>query len=61
MPPVIRIGGIAATVSFAGLVSPGLYQFNVVVPGGVPDGENTLTATYSSLNTQSGVVLTVQR
>ena len=61
VPPVIRIGGIAATVQFAGLVSPGLYQFNVVVPSAAPDGENTLTATYSSLTTQSGVVLSVQR
>ena len=32
--PTIQIGGMPATVQFAGLVSPGLYQFNVVVPDG---------------------------
>ena len=30
--PVIRIGGVVATVQFAGMVSPGEFQFNVVVP-----------------------------
>jgi uncharacterized protein (TIGR03437 family) len=30
--PVIQIGEISASVQFAGLVSPGLFQFNVVVP-----------------------------
>ena len=30
--PVIIIGGAAASVQFAGLVTPGLFQFNVVVP-----------------------------
>ena len=34
--PVIDIGGLPASVQFAGLVSPGLYQFNVVVPSSVP-------------------------
>lgn len=31
-PAAIRIGGIVANTSFAGLVSSGLYQFNVTVP-----------------------------
>ena len=30
--PVVTIGGISAQVLFAGLVSPGEFQFNVVVP-----------------------------
>jgi uncharacterized protein (TIGR03437 family) len=47
-------------VSFAGLVSPGTFQFNVVVPATVPDGENTLVAAFNGLTTQKGVVLTVQ-
>jgi uncharacterized protein (TIGR03437 family) len=57
---VVIIGGIAAKVIFAGLVVPGEFQFNVVVPDGVPDGDNTVTAVYSGLSTQSGVLLTVQ-
>jgi uncharacterized protein (TIGR03437 family) len=58
--PVITIGGVAATVQFAGLVSPGLYQFNVVVPPSVPDGDNALVASYNGFSTQPGVLLTVQ-
>jgi uncharacterized protein (TIGR03437 family) len=58
--PVVTIGGVKANVSFAGLVSPGTFQFNVVVPTTVPDGENTLVATFNGLTTQKGVVLTVQ-
>ena len=58
--PVIQIGGTAASVQFAGLVSPGLFQFNVVVPAMAPDGDNALTAQYNGLATQAGVLLTVQ-
>ena len=58
--PVIKIGGIAATVQFAGLVSPGQFQFNVVVPNGTPDGDQSITATYNGITTQSGTLLTVQ-
>lgn len=57
--PVVSIGGISATVQFAGLVSPGLFQFNVVVPAVAQSGDNILSATYKGLTTQSGVVLAV--
>jgi uncharacterized protein (TIGR03437 family) len=60
IPPVIKIGGLLATVQFAGLVSPGLFQFNVVIPSAVPDGDNVLVATYSGLNTQDGVSIAIQ-
>ena len=58
--PVIQVGGIAASVQFAGLISPGLYQFNVVVPPTATSGDNTLTAQYNGLTTQAGVLLTVR-
>lgn len=58
--PVIKIGGIAATVQFAGLVAPGEYQFNVVVPPGITDGGQPITATYNGLTTQSGTLITIQ-
>jgi uncharacterized protein (TIGR03437 family) len=45
-PPAIQIGGKGAAVTFAGVVSPGLYQLNVVVPSGVVAGDNAVTATY---------------
>jgi uncharacterized protein (TIGR03437 family) len=56
--PVITIGGTPATVQFAGLISPGLFQFNVVVPASTPAGDNALTATYNGLSTQAGVLVT---
>lgn len=58
--PTVLIGGMPATVQAAGLSSPGLYQFNVVVPAGVQDGDLTVSATYTSISTESGAVLTVQ-
>lgn len=41
LPVGIRIGGLPAAVAFAGLISPGLYQFNVTVPQ-VADGDQLL-------------------
>jgi uncharacterized protein (TIGR03437 family) len=58
--PVFSIGGIPATVQYAGLASPGLYQLNVVVPTAAQSGDNVLTATYKGLTTQSGVYLAVE-
>jgi uncharacterized protein (TIGR03437 family) len=57
--PAITIGGLAAVVQFAGLVAPGEFQFNVVVPPSAPDGDNTLIATFNGFSTQSGVLITV--
>lgn len=58
--PVITIGGIAATVQFAGLVAPGEFQFNVVVPANVPNGDNALIATYSGTEATPAAAITVQ-
>jgi uncharacterized protein (TIGR03437 family) len=59
--PVIKIGGVAATVSFAGLIGPGEYQFNVVVPATLSDGDQPITATYNGSSTQPGTVITVKQ
>jgi uncharacterized protein (TIGR03437 family) len=59
--PDVQIGGVPATVQFAGLVSPGLYQLNVVVPANVPDGDQFITATYSGATTQTGALVAVHR
>ncbi len=58
-PPVIKIGGVAADVTFAGLVGPGEYVFAVKVPPGTPDGDQPITATYGGVSTQPGTLLTV--
>ncbi len=59
--PEITIGGVQATVAFAGLVEPGEYQFNVTIPASAPNGDNTLTAKYGGASTQAGTLITVQQ
>jgi uncharacterized protein (TIGR03437 family) len=58
--PVIKIGGVAATVSFAGLVAPGQFQFNAVVPFGLFDGDQAIAATANGQSTQSGTLITIK-
>jgi uncharacterized protein (TIGR03437 family) len=58
--PSIRIGGAPAVVQYAGVISPGLYQFNVVVPSAVTNGDNPVTATYGGVSTPSGAMVAVQ-
>jgi uncharacterized protein (TIGR03437 family) len=59
--PAIRIGGAPATVQFAGLVVPGEFQFNVVVPASLANGDQPITATYNGLSTQTGTLITVHQ
>jgi uncharacterized protein (TIGR03437 family) len=58
--PVITIGGVTATVTFAGLVAPGEFQFNVIVPPSLASGDQSTIATYKGLTTQAGTLITVQ-
>ncbi len=58
--PAILIGQNKASVTFAGLISPGLYQFNVQVPSAAVSGDNAITATYNSNSTQAGTLLTIR-
>jgi uncharacterized protein (TIGR03118 family) len=58
--PTIAIDGIAADVSFAGLVGPGLYQLNVVVPSTVTLGQDVLVVGLSGdFETQLNAFLTI--
>jgi virginiamycin B lyase len=59
--PAINIGGIGALVTFAGLVAPGEFQFNVVVPPSLANGDQPVTAMYNGLTTQAGTLLTVHQ
>ena len=58
--PVIQMGGVNATVLFAGLVAPGEFQFNVVAPALIADGDQPVTATYNGLSTQTGTLITIR-
>jgi uncharacterized protein (TIGR03437 family) len=56
----VTIGGVAATVVYAGLVQPGLYQLNVTVPN-LPNGDAAVVATIGTVSSQTGVSVTVQQ
>jgi uncharacterized protein (TIGR03437 family) len=57
--PGVTIGGVAAQVTYAGLAFPGEFQFNVVIPSTLPNGDQTIIATYGGASTQSGVSITI--
>jgi uncharacterized protein (TIGR03437 family) len=54
----VTIGGQAAQVLWAGLVGPGLYQINVVVPV-VSAGDQEVVATVAGARSQAGVKVKV--
>jgi uncharacterized protein (TIGR03437 family) len=63
-PPTVNtvtatIGGVPATVQFAGLVAPGEYQFNVLVPGGLT-GDNLVVLKVGGVSSQANAYLAVQ-
>jgi uncharacterized protein (TIGR03437 family) len=58
--PQVTIGGVAATVTFAGLVGSGLYQLNVTVPD-LPNGDAAVVATVAGVQSQTGVMIPVQK
>jgi uncharacterized protein (TIGR03118 family) len=53
--PTATVGGQPATVSYAGLVGPGLYQINVVLPAGTATGATGATAEVPVVITAGGV------
>jgi uncharacterized protein (TIGR03437 family) len=55
----VTIGGATATVQFAGLIGPGLYQINVVVPSTAANGDNQVIATYSGASSPAGAMIPV--
>lgn len=57
----VQIGGLTAAVPYAGLVSAGLYQFNVVIPD-VPDGDRPVSVAVGGIAaSQSTPLLSIKR
>jgi uncharacterized protein (TIGR03437 family) len=56
--PQFTIGGVPATVAFAGIVEAGLYQFNVVVPS-AGSGDQLLQASIGGQTTPAGIYVTI--
>jgi hypothetical protein len=60
--PVVTIGGVAASVAYAGLNGyAGLYQLNVAVPLGAANGDNAVVATYGGASTPVGATIAIAR
>jgi uncharacterized protein (TIGR03437 family) len=59
-PVSVRIGGVPAPVAWAGMIGPGLYQLNVVVPA-VAVGEPALEIEVGSVAATGRVALAVSR
>lgn len=55
----VTIGGVAATVQFAGIVTPGVYQINVFVPQ-LPDGDQPILATIAAASSQTGLSIPIR-
>jgi uncharacterized protein (TIGR03437 family) len=54
----VTIGGVAATVQFAGIVAAGEYQINAIVPQ-VANGDQPIVATIGGVTSQTGVAIPV--
>jgi uncharacterized protein (TIGR03437 family) len=59
-PVQVFIGGVNATVVYAGLVEAGLYQFNVTVPASLAGGNASVVATINGVETQTNLALSIQ-
>lgn len=56
----VRIADISVRPTFAGLISPGLFQLNVTIPSGLGSGDRSVTGTVIGLSTQENVVIALQ-
>ena len=56
----LSIGGLPAEVTFAGVVSPGLYQINAKVPANVSTGDLVVTAQIDGVRSPDGVLLSTR-
>ena len=58
--PQVQMGGAPAAVTYAGVISPGLYQLNVTIPNNAPVGDNRLVLTYGGQSSPSSDLITIQ-
>jgi uncharacterized protein (TIGR03437 family) len=61
-PVAASIGGVPATVSFAGLAPgyAGLYQINILVPDAVADGAQEVIVSNANVASQNGLVIQIK-
>jgi uncharacterized protein (TIGR03437 family) len=57
----LLINNVTVLPAFSGITSAGLYQLNVVqLPAGLGTGDVPLLATVGGVQTQTGVVISLQ-
>ena len=55
----VTIAGKTASMLFAGLVGPGLWQLNVQIPKGLIGGDQPLLVSVNNIPSQPNVMITV--
>jgi uncharacterized protein (TIGR03437 family) len=55
----VIVNNVSANVVFAGLVAPGLYQFNVRLPATLPNGDVPVVAAIGGATSPSGALITI--
>jgi uncharacterized protein (TIGR03437 family) len=58
--PVCTVGTDPASVAFAGLVGPGLFQLNVTIPTTAASTDDSISCSYKGSSTQPGNVVAVR-
>ena len=58
--PAILFGNLPARVVFSGLIATGVYQFNVVVPAGLPDGDVPVVASTGGYSSPALVLTSIK-
>jgi uncharacterized protein (TIGR03437 family) len=58
--PAVLINGAPAPATFAGVISPGLYQLNVTIPAAAVSGDNSLSVSYGGYTSALGTLIAVQ-
>jgi len=61
LAPAILFDNAAGKVVFSGLIATGVYQFNVVVPGGLPDGDVPVVASTGGYSSPPLVLTTIKK
>jgi len=56
----VLVNNATANVVFAGLVAPGLYQINVTLPTGLPDGDVPIVARIGGVSSPTGALITIK-
>jgi uncharacterized protein (TIGR03437 family) len=57
--PTVTIGEALAHVSYSGLVGAGLYQINLAVPSGLPDGAQSVVVSLNGVASPDGALLKI--